>query len=146
MLELSVTTVILGIIAVVAFSIVYNQTAIFNKLFSHTIAMGDGRKAVRVMRFDFRNLAHGGIQKMTEDAFKFNDADNKSVDYKFDKNQIERNGSVILSGIKNAPFAYLNAQKKVTSNKDSVKFIRVIFDIAANNETYVLKETIYARN
>lgn len=146
LMELTVSSVVMGIIAVVAFTIVYNQTTTFNKMFNHTVAMGDARKAVKLMRTDFRNLSGEKIIKMTNDHFKFLDENNKPIDYQYAGNQIERNKSSILSGVKKAPFSYLNALQKKTTKKDSVKFIQVNLLVVSDKESYELQETIYARN
>ncbi len=146
LLELTVSSVVMGIIAVIAFSIIYNQTTTFNTVFNHTVAIGDARKAVKVMRVEFRNLAHGSIQNMTRSQFSFLNDKNENISYSFLNNEVKRNGEVLISGLKMAPFGYLNIDLKNTANKDSVKFVKIILNVAAEKQSHILEENIYVRN
>ncbi len=146
LLEMIVSIIILGILGVIAVSIIANQTESFNQVVNQTVGLTDSRKVVRMLRSDIQNLTVANIITKNGDQFEFTDNDGTNISYQKTGSEFTRNENLILTGLDQSPFTYLNIDQQTTSTTDSIKFIGVSLSIVINNESVVMEEIIYARN
>ncbi len=147
LMEMTVAMTVLGIIGVIAFNIIHNQVNSFNTVFTHTAAVSDIRKAIRLMRRDFQNLDNSNISTLEAGKLIFKNSDGKDVEYVLDGKTLIRNDKSILSNVAAAPFSYLDTEQSPTAAKDSVRFIGVKLSVlTVNTDTVSVTENIYVRN
>ncbi len=146
LLELVISVVLIGIIGTLIISVVANQTVSFNRVLDHTVGLADSRKAIQMVRKDVQNLTVANITKMTGDQLRFVDNNGNNVVYKKAGSKFTRNNDIILDGLNQSPFRYLNIDQQVTAEEDSVKFIGITLSIVRSTESVVMEEIIYARN
>ncbi|KAA3617280.1 MAG: type II secretion system protein [Calditrichaeota bacterium] len=146
LMEVTVGMIIFGIIGSIVVAVIANQTESFNQVLNQEVGRSDVRKAIRTMRRDIQNLSISNIATMTSGQFVFMDNDGNNVSYIKSGYNLSRNDNVILTGLAEDPFSYLNIDKTTTGVQDSVKFIGVTLNIVRNSQSVKVEEVIYARN
>jgi len=145
-MELVMVMVIITILSVVVVDIIYMQAANFNQVFDRTILLGEWRKTLAQMRVDLQELATDNISEMENSRLTFINFDGEEIDYEYKSNTLSRNGTKVAEWVQSNPFQYLDDDQNVTTDSDSLNFIRVTLDFNRNGKTMQLSEVLYIRN
>jgi len=145
-MELVMVMVIITILSVVVVDIIYMQAANFNQVFDRTILLGEWRKTLAQMRVDLQELATDNISEMENSRLTFINFDGEEIDYEYKSNTLSRNGTKVAEWVQSNPFQYLDDEQNVTTDSDSLNFIRVTLDFNRNGKTMQLSEVLYIRN
>jgi len=127
-------------------NVIANQTESFNQVLNQTVGLTDSRKVIGLLRRDIQNLVVENINTINNDKFEFTDNDGEVVNYVVSGTDLYRNEDIVLSGLTENPFRYLNIDQEATTVEDSIKFIGVTLSIVRNSENVTMEEIIYARN
>jgi competence protein ComGF len=146
LMEAVLVIVIITILSIVVVDIIYLQAVNFNQVFNRSLLLGEWRKALGQMRVDVQEIDPVNITTMTGNRLTFNNFDGQTIDYEYSSNILSRNGAKVAEWVQSDPFQYLDNNQNVTTNSDSLTFIRVTLDFDRNGKTIQLSELLYLRN
>jgi len=145
-MEAVLVILIISILSFVVVDIIYIQAVNFNTVFNRSILLSEWRKTLAQLRVDVQEIAPDNITAMNNDRLTFNDFDGQTIDYEYTSNILNRNGVKVAEWVQSDPFQYLDDNQIVTTDSDSLAFIRVILDFNRNGKTVQLSELLYIRN
>lgn len=145
-MEVVLVVVIMTILSVVVVDIIYLQAVNFNQVFNRSILLMEWRKTIAQMRSDVQEIDTDNINTMNNNRLTFNDFGGQTIDYEYASNILNRNGVKVAEWVQSAPFQYLDDDQNVTTDSDSLNFIRVTLDFDRNGKTIQLSELLYIRN
>lgn len=146
LIEAVIVIVIIAILSFVVVDIIYIQAVNFNTVFNRSILLSEWRKSLAQMRVDVQEIAADNIITMNSNRLTFNNFDGQTIDYEYSSNVLNRNGVSVADWVQADPFQYLDHNQSVTTDSDSLTFIRVTMDFNRNGKTILLSELLYIRN
>lgn len=146
LIELIITVIITGIIAVVAVDIIYLQARTYNQVFDRSLLIAEGRKAIVALRDDVQGIDPSKISSMEADRLTFQNFNDETIDYYFHDSQLDRNNNKLADYVQAAPFQYLDKDKNVTASAASLAFVKVQLNFTYGSNSTQFEEMLYVRN
>ena len=146
LIEAVVVIMIIIVLSVVVVDIIYLQAANFTQVFNRSILLGEWRKALFEIRGDVQEIATDNITEMQSNRLTFTNFDGQKIDYQYAPNTLTRNGATVAEWVQADPFQYLDGDQNVTTDSDSLTFIRVSMSLNRSGKAIKLSELLYIRN
>lgn len=146
LIEVIVTLVITGIIAVVAVDIIYLQARTYNQVFDRSLLINEARKAVVALRDDVQGIDPSKITSMEADRLTFQNFNGETIDYYFHAGQLDRNNKKLAEYVQTGPFQYLDKDENVTASAADLAFVRVQLNFTYGSNSTQFEELLYVRN
>ncbi len=146
LIELVLVLSILGIITSITGGILHTQSRIFVKIYERSTMLSDMHKVMNQVISEIQEISPDNISKMKDNQLIFTDIDGLSVEYKLKNNQITRNGSLILDGVQDDPFVYLDEYGNSVNSPDDLKMTKIILTVLQNGELCTMEKIAYGRN
>lgn len=146
LMEVVVAFAVIVILSVVVADIIYLQATNFNQVFNRAILLAEWRKTLAQLRVDVQEIDTDNISTMKNNRLTFNNFDGENIDYEYSSNILNRNGVKVAEWVQSDPFQYLDDDQNVTTDADSLNFIRVSMNLSRNGKNVKLSELLYIRN
>lgn len=145
-MEVVIVIVVVAIFSVVVADIIYLQVANFSQVFNRAILLAEWRKTMAQMRVDVQEIDPHNITMMKNNRLTFNNFDGQIIDYEYISNILNRNGVKVAEWVQSDPFQYLDDNQNITTDSDSLNFIRITLDLSREGKAVQVSELLYIRN
>jgi competence protein ComGF len=146
LMEAVIVILVVTVLSFIVVDIIYLQVVNFNQVFNRSILMSEWRRALSQLRVDVPEIVPDNIVTMQGNRLTFTDLDGKTIDYEYSSNKLKRNGVVTADWVQADPFKYLDKNQNITTDSDSLTFVRVTLDFDRNGKTVQMSELLYLRN
>ena len=93
-----------------------------------------------------QEIATDNITEIQSNRLTFTKIKKKKIDYQYAPNTLTRNGATVAEWVQADPFQYLDGDQNVTTDSDSLTFIRVSMSLNRSGKAIKLSELLYIRN
>ncbi len=109
LLELVITVVLVGILAVFISNLLVYEVDIFRYVTIRSGSLQDSRFVMQKMARELRQIIHyDSILIASEDSIRFYDSSNNMIFYKYSNNELLQNGNLLLNNLNDLQFTYFD--------------------------------------
>ena len=150
-MELTVSIIIMGVLASVTMGIIYFNAHSMNVVSNNTLARIELRSAMNRLRRDIQKMDSGSIVQADASHLYFIDIDGNLLRYRYNNGQLDRSDdgttwTALLNNLTATPFVYRDTDLAVTVVLSEIRFVDVALNFHYEGENYIAGNRLYVRN